>query len=376
MSPSALVLLGALSACTGSESAPEGAAAPIESSWMADLVAAPASFAERVGGAREGWIALHRNDWRAAAAAGGDPEARSAREFAKFYAVLAAMDAEVWSRMGRAWSARGTLPPASLLPWLIGAALADAGRDEEAAAWPAGEAAVPSVAERKRLHDRVRAGAADLGSLEATQADALLVEPVEGGARELADPWVLRTHARVSRQRADAHAAVDQALFSSDLGAPLHLPAAPTDPGADADACRGTVRELDASLDAWRTSASANASPEGRQLLDDLRLVEGARARALVELAVTALESDRPTCALALSHLAIDHESPRAIGPVNSPTLFAALASAELRVGHTREALDAIEVLVAPWPETRGLDETLSTLVVLEGLDRRGDSRE
>lgn len=376
MTPSALVLLGALGACTGNESAAPAGATPIEASWMADLVAAPASFAERVASAREGWIAVHRNDWAAAAAAGGDPAARSARELARFYAVLAAMDAEVWSRMGREWSARGTLPPASLLPWLIGAALADAGRDEEAAAWPAGDPVVSSVTERKRLHDRVRAGAAEIASLDATGSTALVSEPVEGGVRELADPWVLRTHARVSAQRADANTPVDKSLFSSDLGAPLRLPPVETDPTADADACRGTVRELDAGLDAWRTSASASASPEGRQLLDDLRLVEGARARALVELAITALDSERPACALALSHLAIDHESPRAIGPVNSPTLFAALASAELRVGHTREALDAIEVLVAPWPETRGLDETLSTLVVLEGLDRRGDSRE
>lgn len=372
----ALVLLGVLGACTGDEREPPGGTTPIEGSWMAELVAAPASFSERIGASREGWIALHRNDWPAAAAAGGDPQARGEREIARFYAVLAAMDAEVWSRMGREWTARGTLAPASLLPWLIGAALADAGRDDEAAFWPAGDAAVPSVAERKRLHDRVRAGAAELTSLQASASASMFSEPVEGGVRELADPWVLRTHARLAGQRADANTPLDKALFSADLGAPLRLPAAVADPTSDADACRGTVRELDAGLDTWRTSASASAPPEGRQLLDDLRLVEGARARALVELAITALDSGRPACALALSHLAIDHESPRAIGPINSPTLFAALASAELRVGHTREALDAIEVLVAPWPETRGLDETLSTLVVLEGLDRRGDSRE
>ncbi len=376
MSVSAMALLLGLGACTGEESAPAADNLPFEAGWMADITRAPATFTDRVGAAREGWIAFHRNDWEAAVAAGGDPEARTHREITRFYGVLAAMDAEVWSRMGREWSARGTLPPASLLPWLIGAALADAGRDDEAAAWPGGVATVHSVAERKRLHDSVRAGAAELASLEGTQAAALLAEPVEGGVRELADPWVLRTHARVSGLRADARAPVDQTLFSGDLGTPLRLPAAPADPTADADVCRDLVRELDAGLDLWRTSASASAPPEGRQLLDDLRLVEGARGRALVELAITALESGRPSCALALSHLAIDHESPRAIGPVNSPTLFAVIASAELRVGHTREALDAIEVLVAPWPATRGLDETLSTLVVLEGLDRRGDSRE
>ena len=135
-------------------------------------------------------------------------------------------------------------------------------------------------------------------------------------------------------------------------------------------------RSLDAELDAWRVSAAAGASADGRALLDDLRLVDGARARALVDLAVSALDAGRPACALAYGQLALDHESPRAVGPVNSPTLFAVVASAHLRVGRTREALDALDVLDDQWPELAGLDDTLGTLVVLEGLDRRGDSRE
>ena len=56
--------------------------------------------------------------------------------------------------------------------------------------------------------------------------------------------------------------------------------------------------------------------------------------------------------------------------------LFAVLATANLQTGHTREALDALQVLVGPWPEVTGLDELVGDLAVLEGIHRSGDSRE
>ena len=53
-------------------------------------------------------------------------------------------------------------------------------------------------------------------------------------------------------------------------------------------------------------------------------------------------------------------------------TLFAVVANADLRVGRTREALDAIDALHPTVPEVGGLAETLGTLVeaVAEGVLR------
>ncbi|MSQ03615.1 MAG: hypothetical protein EXR71_17315 [Myxococcales bacterium] len=340
---------------------------------MAEIVKNPDVFTVRVQSSREGWIALHANDWRRAIAAGGDPAARAQSEVGRFHRVLAALDAEAWQRLGTTWRERGTLPADSPLAWFVGAALSDAGREVEAAAWPTGTPAPAGVAQRKSLHDAIRAGTADLTTLPADEP--LLREVVAGGARELPDPWRLRTHARVDA-RAAAAPPLDASLFSGDVGVPLLLPEAAPAGVADGDACRAAVRSLDVELDAWRRTASAAANDDGRALLDDLRLPEGARARLLVEGAVAALEAARPHCALALGQLALDHEAPRLIGPVNSPTLFAVVASAQLHVGRPREALDALDVLAADWPEIAGLDETLNTLVVLQGMDRRGDSRE
>lgn len=365
-------LLLALAACTGDDVIPAPA---LEASWIGELVAAPGTFGERIGGAREGWIALHRNDWRSAVSVGGDPAARAHRELRELYLVLAEMDAEVWARLGSEWSARGTLPTQSVVSTLIGAALREAGRNDEALAWAAGPITDETLLARQRLHETMRQGrdaqaATDLGGLP------LISEPIDGGRRDLADPWLLWTLAAVEDRAYTSQVVKDDALFSEKIGLNLVLPGAAADPMSDADACREAVRSWDGSLDGWRATLTAGATAEGRELLSDLRLVEGARARTLVQLAVSALGTGRPSCALALGQMALDHESPRQVGPVNSPTLFAVLASAQLGVGRTREALDAIEVLATDWPAVRGLDETLSTLVVLEGLDRRGDSRE
>ncbi len=365
------VLLG-LSACTGQEDSPAPAQ---EASWIGDLVAAPGTFGERIGASREGWIALHRNDWRSAVSVGGDPAARAHRDLRGFYLVLAAMDAEVWARLGKEWSTRGTLPPDSMVSTLIGVALREAGRNDEAIAWAPAPITDETLLTRQRLHETMRQGS-DAQAATDLAGRPLLSEPIDGGRRDLADPWILWTLAAVEDRACTDQAVKDDTLFSERLGLNLALPGAVTDPAADADGCREAARGWDVTLDAWRATLATGAIPEGQELLNDLRLVEGARARALTALAASALGTGRPSCALALGQLALDHESPRLVGPMNSPALFAVLASAQLGVGRTREALDAIEVLATDWPAVRGLDETLSTLVVLEGLDRRGDSRE
>ncbi len=365
-------VVSALVSCTGDSPEPPAGKTAIDRSWMAEIVKNPEAFTTRVQGSREGWIALHANDWRGAVAAGGDPAARAHAELERFHRVLAALDAEAWRRLGTTWQDRSTLPADSLLAWFVGAALLDSGRDTEAAAWPSGAPLDPAIAARKALHDKIRAGTLGLASLPA--AEPLRRESVEGGVRELPDPWRLRTHARVDA--AATTPPLDATLFSGEIGVTLTLPAPATDGVEDGEACRVAVRALDVDLDVWRLTASAAANDDGRALLEDLQLTEGTRARLLVDRAVAALDTGRPHCALALGQLALDHEAPRVIGPINSPTLFAVVASAHLHVGRPREALDALDVLAADWPETAGVDETLNTLVVLQGMDRRGDSRE
>jgi hypothetical protein len=56
--------------------------------------------------------------------------------------------------------------------------------------------------------------------------------------------------------------------------------------------------------------------------------------------------------------------------------LQAILIEAQLRTGHTREALDCIQPLLAAYPAATGLNEVLGDLAILQGLDRYGDSKE
>ena len=145
----------------------------------------------------------------------------------------------------------------------------------------------------------------------------------------------------------------------------LRYPAQP-----DGNSCRELGRDLDLRLDSKAAELATLAAGDGAALLDDLQLVAGFRSRLLVELAVESLP-DAPTCALALASQALE-ESSRGIGPLNSPTLFAVLAYADLATGHHREAKDAIQKLVPAFPEVLGLDETIGDLVVLGSMGRDG----
>ncbi len=367
----------ALAGCDGERPGSDSLVAPA-GGWVADVVGDPGQFAARVSNNREGWVALHANDWTLAAAAGGDPAQRAHAELARFYAVLAGAQARAYDRLDERWMARG-LDGDSLLRDVAHSCLLDAASSNNVAVSWRGEVP-PAVAERAAAHDRVRLSpaGADLAALVALATTPLVTEPGDGAERAFADPWLLHTLALVESHLA-ATPAADTTLFSSALDAaaqprPLPLPAA--NAVADAEACRVGVREVDAELDAWRTSLAGSASNEGRALMQELRLVDGTRARALVDMAVRALDEARPACALAIGQLALDHETPRAISPINTPTLFAAVTAAELGLGRSREALDALEPLRHAFPAVSTLDETVNTLVILEGLDRRGDSRE
>ena len=378
------MLLGlALSACDVAE--PTLAPPPnrLDEGWIDDIVRFPDNFTSRVAANRDGWIALHQNDWQAAAAGGGDPAARAHLELAEFYGILAVANAKAWSLLDERWSSRGLSNAAIVTEFRWAAAWTGPLHDalSERLALGAGK-------ERWTIHQQVRNGTLPAAAATSVAKVPVVTEVVDGTERRHHDPWTLATLAIVESQAAANVTPNDLELFSHTLlgssvdGNAISLPpvAGMADHGepavVDADACRDRVRGLDTEIAAWETQLAGSAPTEGRALLDDLRLVDSTRARALVSLAIEALELNRPGCALALSQLALDHESPRAISAVNSPTLFAVTAQAQLALGHSREALDAIEVLVPHYPAVAALDETIGTLVVLDGLDRRGESRE
>ena len=157
----------------------------------------------------------------------------------------------------------------------------------------------------------------------------------------------------------------------ASLGLEPALPA--TD---DPDWARGQVHLLDASFDAWAAGERGSAGPDGLALLDDLQLLRVFRSRVLLALARKALIADHPWQAATFAQLALDAENARSVTPVNHPGLQAVLIHAQLQTGRTREALDALQPLVALYPALTGLDEVLGDLAILQGLDRYGDSKE
>ena len=201
-----------------------------------------------------------------------------------------------------------------------------------------------------------------MGQAPADSLAALLFGPVAAGAD-------LSSEAQRATEAPRTLGASGPALAA--MGLDSELPA--TD---DADWARGQVRLLDTSLDAWAISAREGASPDALALLDELQLVRIFRSRVLLALGRKALLAEHPWQALALAQLALDLESSRSINHVNHPGLRAIIIEAQLRTGHTREALDAIQPLLEAYPALTGLDEVLGDLAILQGLDRYGDSKE
>ena len=143
----------------------------------------------------------------------------------------------------------------------------------------------------------------------------------------------------------------------------------------DVQSAREEVRSLDAGLDMWREDLLENADDEGRALLEDLGLVSHFRHEWLIVRARYALLENRPHQALAYLELARDVTSNK-VGPKNNPLLYALLAETQLMLGHTREALDALEILSVAHPEVTAIKEVTGDLVVLETMDSQGDSKE
>lgn len=381
------MLLLALLACGDSADVATAAPSPLDGAWVAEVARTPARFAAVVDTDREGWIALHKNDWVTAAKGAGAPAKRAAAELAVLHAVLAATSNDAWRALGTTWEQRGNFPTDSVLPKLVALAAKDAGDQTAWARWEKLPGrADPALDARLALHGTVRKGEADRAALLEAAARPMIEEPIADGHRPFWDPML---HLSLSQSYGRTLTAgyptepLERTLFS---GAVDPADGSPTATWAalglrmpnkdDVDACREGVRAFDDQVASWRIALDSTAGTDGAAILKDLRLVDVLRARALVDWGVDALENDRPRCALAFAQMALDHEHARAITPLNSPTLFAVMAQANLRTGHTREALDALEVLVGPFPETTGLDETVGDLAVLTGLDRAGDSRE
>lgn len=399
------MLVWLLIACTGCAGSDPPAAEGLAESWIQELVQEPQRFAETVGENRDGWIALHRNDWIAAMGAGGVPATRATVELSRFYAVLSGLSNRSWLTLAERLPKRGQIAPDSLYPLFFRFAADLSGREAEARSWqdlavrssdprvariagnwagvrpPSAAPAEDELSGRMAIHRAMREGAGDLATFRSVASQPLVVEPVPGASRELYDPLVYET-LRIATERplATPLSGLPAELFSGSLAGKtseqLLAQLGGSLPATDDDtACRDAVRAADVRIDAWERQLSALPGDEGHSLLADLELIRGFRSRWLVDLAVSVVE-DRPACALALASLATDYEQGRKIGPINSPTLFAVTASARFRLGDVREAKDALRALVLAFPEVVAVDETIGDLAVLDGMGRIGDSRE
>lgn len=403
-----------------------------EGAWVTEVTRDPASFAtlmEATG--REGWIALHANRLEEAAQAfpGDDPRTVRSRARAQWSLGvlqddLARLTGVTAQELFTTWEKRGSVPEDSAAPAI--AVLAELCYGGDAATWDpervaqawdavsvqlGPEADAPWLA-RAELHAQAHQG--DLAPLVAVATQPLVVEDAEGFQRTFPDPCLHRTLSDVWLQRAasslggtDWHAAsawatpeagVESRLFApwltpEDLSANLKVASHPGDVGAnlpslaslgvdwktptedDFQLAREEVRELDAALEQWKRALSRQATPEGKELLLDLSMTERFRQEFLTARARAAIRQGRHRTALSILELTRD-VSASGVGPTNSPSLLALFAEAQLRLGHTREALDTLQVLSEAHPEVTGLKELAGDLAVLQGLDRQGDSKE
>lgn len=363
-----------LAACTEAPP-PEPAAEPLDASWIATVVREPARFTAALddSGGRDAWTAFHRNDWLAAhASAGSVAGRRASAELAVFEGVLWTTQSAALLALADGWHAHS--PDSPEPKWLLASAqrVAELRQDGvtadrwRTAAAMSGVGGDTSSAKPFAFDLPTPLGAGDLRALSA----APLEDPVLGSFWDPTRPLAL--------QRAYAgDAAAGPGDLSDVLFGALPDAALGDRPTADdIEACRVFTQSLDARLDAWGVRLEAGATDDGRALLTQLQLVAVGRSRTLSSLAVDALDNGRPACAAFYAKQALDHASSRAISPINSPTLFAVLAAANVATGHVREALDALTALRAPFPEATGVIETVGDLAVQQGLDRSGISRE
>lgn len=430
-------MVGLFCGCTGTGASSDGPGAPPDVpevvlnevpdlGWATRIVQEPTSFSalmQRDG--RERWVRWHAHDWSwdaATAEAHGDWQRRLA--LLELRADLQHLSTAATERLVTSWQARGTLGDdlgartvlamAKVCEAKASSAAASTGEeavDTELAdqVGPLVEGLPPDEAQAVRegarfqqrrwekaeggfLEARIRkkkdAGLWMFGDRELERADFVgnLVEVDADGneVRVWQDPCI-PWHGMYSLYKTDHPRAQLAAADPQDLGTSLfserfvdisQLGLSTTPPTTDdPQAAREEVRVLDATLDATRALLEKEADPDGLALLQQIRPLRRLRQEVLVDRARSDLRAGRVQRAYATLLLARD-VTEREIGPANGPALFALLAEANLRAGRSREALDALQPLVARFPETAATREIISDLVVLEGMDRTGDSKE
>ncbi len=381
-----------LLACSATDTAP---LATVDSaSWMSQVVLHPEQFRALTDADRDGWVALHGSALATAVTAfsedsTGARRARLARQVV--YTDLAAItDIAVWR---------------TLEQWQQQALPVDEGMAGVAPMWR-------RCGGPDRLPERFHASgpvpmdgtilpqwAEERATAWAGKADPL---------RELVSEPIYQNETRVVRDpcgyaflvAADDPSALMGALGTSeDLGArflsatatPEDLSAAVArepDPGAfgarspslpefqadDLTTLHESVRALDAYIDSQRAELVARAPDEGKELMEALGLAERLRQEVLTARA-HALVATQPELALALADIAWD-ATDRRVGPRNLPSTASVRARALLAAGRPREALDALEPLIAAFPEAAGAREWVADLVVLQHMGRAGNSKE
>ena len=366
------------------------------------LAARPEAFSAAVDGNRAGWIALHQNDLESALATGGVVQQRAAAELDLLHSDLADLAAQVWERAFSTWHHRTGLPPGSAIPLVAALASLDAGSDDRASQWlslgvPYSDPAVAALAAQLSnglsaaagegvagciaAHNQIRQGG-ERTLLASCPTGPLLTEATDTHTRRLYDPLIYSTLAALVRPQAGVPSGLSGLLFSGRWTEqdqmqgtdPTLASLGLTGPGETPQSARDFVRALDEHLTDWQRDTTHSA--DGSALLSELQLIPAWRARLLTSLARVQLQAQRPQVALTLGQLALDVESGRLISPVNPPLLFAVLSTASFQSGRTREALEYIAPLTAAWPEVVGLNETLQDLVILENIERLGDSKE
>jgi len=424
----------------GDSEAAEDAIVPLEPTaygWLSEVALDPGAFGALVEANRDGWVALHAHDYHAAVAAFSDtphPRARAQHALGVLYSDLSMASGLANEQLYSEWDNRQGLPAgnqaplmAALASWCSGGETAGiwAGRiKQEGQGYGLGQALIQGrspfdaggtgvYGHRMTQHRRVR----DEGDLQPLMDAALLpIATMNEGdfTREYWDPCIWRTLSdrwtddagrtlrginwRALQAWGRADAPLSTRLFApwlnaSDLRTEMSMAEDATLLGSrsptlrklgvgtdaftadDPTTARNEVRSLDQGLDMWRADIESHATADGRALLSDLGLFLRFRQEWLVARARFALAGNRPRQALAYLDQARDR-SDRAIGAANSPSLLALTAVSQLRLGHTREALDAIHLLTDVYPEALGLKEVLGDLATLQGLDRRGDSKE
>jgi tetratricopeptide (TPR) repeat protein len=372
--------------------------------WVQLVAETPSAFSALMEDNRNHWIALHRSDYKAVLAETGASEAlqfRAHASLANFYFRLARLDREAWAQTQKTWSATNGLEIATELEEFPQVATLNGHRNP----WPWPDPA-RNVPEYLDLAVDLAMAEAAMETLSLSIPDLLARSTTpafqsKDGKVNVYDPLVYQAlflrhqtatktpdttdlghvlfspcGAELADSTGDNVAAHPLACFDEDLikGHPeLDLKLGETD---DAQVARELARALDIQWSAWLQGLQSRVADDGKALLQDLSLGRIYRNQNLISLAEQCLDRDRPRQALALAQMAQDMAHPREIGPLNPPILFAILAEANVMTGHTREALDYLEVLIEAYPEVLALDETVGDLAVLKGMSRQGDSKE